>query len=345
MRIFLTGGTGLLGSHVAEAAVLAGHAVRALARPTSDVRHLRALGVEIVVGDLRDAGSLAGGMRGCDVAIHSAARVGDWGTWRQFLEETVEASRRVYDAAVAAGVPRAVHISSVAVYGKRLPLTGEVVESQGPLPPGSLPRWYFYGRAKSLAESLAMRYHADGRLAIGVIRPGWIYGPRDRASFSRLSDMLLRGKARLIGAGSNLLSLTYAGNVADAVLLAAAHPAAVGEAFNVSNDEPLTQRQFLAALADSLGAAPPRRCVPYRLALSAAALAESAHRWLSLSRAPAVTRQGVMLLGLPGAFSTAKIRRTLGWLPRARFADGMAETARWWRETVNPAMGLGATAL
>src|SRR5688572_1430960 len=184
MRIFLTGGTGLLGSHVAEAAVLASHAVRALARPPADVRHLRALGVEIVVGDLCDAASpLADSMRGCEVVIHSAARVGDWGTWPQFLEETVEASRRVYDAAVAAGVPRAVHISSVAVYGKKLPLAGEVVESQGPLPPGEMPRWYFYGRAKSLAESLATRYHAEGRIAMSVVRPGWIYGPRDRVSF------------------------------------------------------------------------------------------------------------------------------------------------------------------
>src|SRR3972149_4839365 len=158
MRIFLTGGTGFLGSHIVEAALRESHEVRAVARPTADTRHLEGGGAGVVRGDLNDQPSLRAGAAGCDVVIHAAGKVGDWGPWREYYEQNVRASRRVYDAAVDAGVRRAVHVSSVAVYGKKTLRRGPVDETMGPVPSGRLPRWYCYGRAKSLAETCALKY-------------------------------------------------------------------------------------------------------------------------------------------------------------------------------------------
>ena len=330
MRIFLTGGTGFLGSYIADAAADAGHAVRALARPTSDTRFLESVGAEIVSGDLADPASLRAGAEGCDVVIHAAAKVMDWGPWPSYYEETVTASRRVYDAAVAAGVPRGVHVSSVAVYGKESVLRGAVDESMGPVPENRLPQWYYYGRAKSLAESLAMEYHQNQTLQMSVVRPAWIYGPRDRASLPRVLTMLEQGRVQCIGDGSNILSLTYAANVADAILLAATKDEALGEAYNVSNDGNITQRRYMDALADMLGVPHVQKSIPYKAALAAAMLLETVHRGLRLKRRPFVTRQGVQLIALPSTFSTDKIRDRLGWTPRVDFATALERIAEWW---------------
>ena len=182
MRIFLTGGTGFLGAYIAEACVRQGHALRALVVPTCDASHLEQLGAEIVWGDLADQKSLCKGLDGCDVLIHAAAKVGDWGLWKEFYETNVAGCRRLYDAAVDARVGRAVQISSTAVYGKQIFSGGIVDESMGPLAPERMPKWYHYGRTKSLAEMLAMDYHARRRIQVSVIRPAWVYGPRDHAN-------------------------------------------------------------------------------------------------------------------------------------------------------------------
>ena len=75
MRIYLTGGTGLLGSHFAELAVAEGASVVSLVRPTSNTAHLNSLGIALSTGDLRDAASLASGMKGCAAVVHAASPV------------------------------------------------------------------------------------------------------------------------------------------------------------------------------------------------------------------------------------------------------------------------------
>lgn len=339
MRIFLTGGTGFIGSYIAEAARDAGHEVRALARPTADTTHLESIGATILRGDLGDAESLRAGAQSSDVVIHAAAKVMDWGPWEEYYDQTVAASRRVYDAAVDAGVSRAVHVSSVAVYGKDAVQRGPVAESQGPVPEAQLPRWYYYGRAKSLAEQVAMEFHTSGRLPMSVVRPAWVYGPRDRASLPRVLTMLEQGRMQIVGAGTNALSLTYASNVADAILLAATKDEALGEAFNVANDQPVTQEEYMGALADMLGVPHPSRRLPYGLVLALAATLEVVHRGLNLPRRPFVTRQGVQLVALPNVFTTDKIRDRLGWLPRVNFPTGLLRIGEWWtahRATLQP---------
>ncbi len=330
MRIFLTGGTGFIGSYIAEAARAAGHEVRALARPTSDAQLLESMGAEIVRGDLGEADTLRAGAEGCDVVVHAAAKVGDWAPWETYYEETVAASRRVYDAAVAAGVGRAVHVSSVAVYGKEGVRRGVVNETQGPVPEAQLPRWYYYARAKSLAEEVAMEFHASGRLPTSVVRPAWVYGPRDRASLPRVLAMLEQGRMQTLGDGANIIGLTYAANVADAILLAATREEAVGEAFNVANDQRITQREYICALADMLGVPQPTRQIPVAAALGIAAVLETVHRGLKLSRRPFVTRQAVELVGLPNEFATEKIRDRLGWTPKVDFATAIDRIRTWW---------------
>lgn len=332
MRIFLTGATGFLGGYVAEACVEQGFQVRALVQPGWDTSALSALGIQIHEGDLCDRKSLERGLTGCDLILHTAAKVGDWGEWHEFYEANVAGAKNLYDAAVAVGVPRAVHVSSTAVYGKDLILHGAVDESMGPLELDQMPTWYSYGRSKLLGESLAMEYHEQGKLQISVIRPGWVYGPRDHARLGKLLNLLKRGQAKLIGDGTNVLMLTYATNVADAVLLAGTHAAAPGEAFNVSNDGEVSQREYFDALSDQVGAKPVRKMVPFKNAYCIASALEVGYRLLRIKRSPIITRQSVSLVGLSHRFRTEKITNALGWQPTVDFATAIERIGVWWRE-------------
>src|SRR4051794_4623159 len=117
--IFITGATGLVGSHVVEEALNRGHRVRALVRASSDTRWLDQWGVDKVPGDLEDADALRRGVEGADWVLNCAAKVGDWGTLEEFRRLNVGALRLLLDAAADAKVERFVHVSSLGVYEGR----------------------------------------------------------------------------------------------------------------------------------------------------------------------------------------------------------------------------------
>jgi 2-alkyl-3-oxoalkanoate reductase len=117
--IFITGATGLVGSHATEEALKRGHRVRALVRPTSDTRWLDQWGVETIVGDLEDPNALRAGIAGANWIFNCAAKVGDWGSLDEFRRLNVDALRMLLDAAVPARLERFVHVSSLGVYEGR----------------------------------------------------------------------------------------------------------------------------------------------------------------------------------------------------------------------------------
>lgn len=118
MKALVTGATGFLGSHIAERLVQRGDSVRALVRQTSRISFLDSLGggIEFVEGDVTNARTLTAAVDGVDVIYHAAAMVSDWGPWRDFQSVTVNGTRSMLKAAVAAGTPRFLHVSSDAVY-------------------------------------------------------------------------------------------------------------------------------------------------------------------------------------------------------------------------------------
>jgi 2-alkyl-3-oxoalkanoate reductase len=326
----VTGATGLLGSHLCEQLIKRGRAVRALARAGADTRFLQSLGVEIAAGDVTDPASLAAAMRGVRTVYHAAARVGDWGPWNDFVAVTINGTANMLHAARAAGVSRFLHISSISAYGHP-DGAGLVLDETAPLGQ-QLHRWSYYSRAKVEAEKLVWAAHEKGELAITVCRPSWLYGPRDRASMPRLLRALLTGKARIIGPGDNRLNLTHAANEAEGCILAAENPQAVGEAFNLSNDGVITQREYFDRMADALGAPHVTRHVPYRVAHAAAFLMELSGHALCRKKPPLVTRYAVWLMGRRCFFSCEKARRQLGWQPTITYEQGIAQAVAWCKE-------------
>ena len=116
-KVLVTGATGLLGSHLAERLAAQGTTVRALVRPGSRTDFLDALGVEIVRGDLTDPAACTAAVAGVARVFHCAAKVGDWGRWREFQTGCIDATRILAQAAAREGIDRFIHISSTSAYG------------------------------------------------------------------------------------------------------------------------------------------------------------------------------------------------------------------------------------
>jgi len=324
----ITGATGLLGSHIAEQLHKRGRKVRALVRSTSDTAFLESIGCEFVHGDVTDRTSLEEACRGVDVVYHAAARVGDWGPWEEFVAITIDGTRNLLDAAVAAGVKRFLHISSISVYGY---VDGEGTSFDETTPLGyRLYKWAYYSRAKVRAEQIVWEYHRTGKIPVTVSRPSWLYGERDRATLGRLIDSIRRGKCKLIGDGNNRLNVVHAANAAEAAILAAESPNAIGEAYNCSNDGVLTQSGYFNKIAQALGEPPVTRRVPYRVAKTAAFVFECFGHAFKRKDPPLVTRYAVWLIGRRAFFETQKAREHLGWTPTISYDQGIPAAVKWY---------------
>jgi nucleoside-diphosphate-sugar epimerase len=204
----VTGATGLLGSHIVEQLRLRDRPVRALVRRDSDRTWLQTQGVEFVEGDITDPASLRRACAGCDVVYHAAAKVGDWGPWEDFQRVTIDGTNHVIEACAEQHVRRLIHISSISVFGYYTK-EGTIDET---FPTGyKLYKWAYYSRSKWIAENNVLAAHRSGKVRATVIRPAWIYGPRDRATIARLVGILQRGEGRILGKGDNRLNLVYAG--------------------------------------------------------------------------------------------------------------------------------------
>jgi nucleoside-diphosphate-sugar epimerase len=321
----LTGATGLLGSHLAEQLAGRGERVRCLVRSTSDVRFLCSLGVELVTGDLAMPASVREAVRGAEVVYHCAAKVGEWGAWPAYQAHVIDATANLLDACRAEGVGRVLHVSSITVYG-HLPQRPGLFTEDEPLGQ-DLWVWDHYCRAKIRAEELCRQYPGPWT----IIRPSWMYGPRDRNTLPRLIKALQARRVRLIGDGNNLMNLIYVGDVADAAIRAARHPAAAGEAYNLSSAGEITQRQFFDALTELLGLPRLQRRVRFPTAFWLGWVSELVGHAIRLQRPPHVTRYGVSLFGRSTQFSVAKARMQLGWEPRVPATEGLRRTLEWYR--------------
>jgi nucleoside-diphosphate-sugar epimerase len=323
----VTGATGLLGSHIAERLVQRGDRVRALVRPASNTRFLEALGVELAPGDLDDADSCRRACEGADAVFHSAAKVGDWGTWPEFQSGCIDATRHVAEAALGAGARRLVHISSTSAYGHPAD-RDEPIDESHPLGE-NIWRQDHYTRAKVECERMLWGLAERRSLSLTIIRPSWLYGERDRITFPRLVGQLRAGRMKLVGPGDNPMSAIHAGCVADAAILAADDPGSAGEAYNVTDQGPITQRDFFDLLAGASGASPVRATVPFRLAFAGGSLLESWGRLTRRKQPPFVTRYAAWLLGRRLSYSTAKARGRLGWAPALTYAEAIRRAIDW----------------
>jgi len=315
---FVTGGSGFIGGRLVERLVTEGTVVRALARSDASARLVSELGAEPVAGDLGDPSALAEGARGCDTAFHLAAQLGEWGTWEEFERGNVEGTRNALEGCAKAGVRRFVHCGTEAALMAGEPLVN--VDETAPLKPDSRAH---YPATKARAE-LAVREASHEDFETVVVRPRFVWGAGDTTLLPEMVTTVKKGQFAWIGGGRNVTETTHVDNVVEGLLLAAARGSA-GEAYFVTDGEPIVFRDFVTAMLRTQGVEPPGRSIPAWTAAPLARVAETAWKILPLSGAPPMTALRSWLLTQECTIDISKAREELGYAPIVTREQGLEE--------------------
>ncbi|MBA2297043.1 MAG: NAD-dependent epimerase/dehydratase family protein, partial [Actinobacteria bacterium] len=255
--VFVTGGSGFVGGALVRRLVSDCHVVRALARSEEAAARLVESGAEPVRGDLDDRAALQKGARDCDLVFHAAALVTDWAPRSAFERVNVAGTRNVVQACQAAGARRLVHVSSESVILSGHPLRD--ADETWPLQPHSRA---LYAASKARAE-LAVG-EARGVETV-IVRPVLVWGPGDRTIRPGFAAAVRDGRFVWIDGGRHVTSTTHVDNAVHGILLGAERGRS-GEAYSISDGEPISFREFLTALLATAGVVPPDRSLPFWLA-------------------------------------------------------------------------------
>ncbi|MCA1829569.1 MAG: NAD-dependent epimerase/dehydratase family protein [Myxococcales bacterium] len=322
MKVLLTGGSGFLGSYVAEQLAAEGHVVRALVRPRSDKGVLGRLPrIEYAPGAIENRESLVPAVDGVDAIVHVAGIVKARKP-SDFFEVNTQGTRNLIDAALArGGLKRFVYVSSLAAVGPSADGT-PVQENAEPRPVTQ------YGRSKLEAERVVLA--AADRMPVTVIRPPMIYGPRDRetlAFFTSVKNRVLP----MIGSGENTLSVVYAADCAGAIVRAVDSDGPSGRTYFVDDGAVYTQRALAEEVERALGR---RAWIRFALPLPVVKVAAAATQaWAAVSGT-------AQMLTLDKANELAQrhwvcsgegARRDLGWKPKVQWGQGVEEAVKWYR--------------
>jgi nucleoside-diphosphate-sugar epimerase len=324
MIAVVTGSSGFIGSHLVEALLARGAAVRVLARPESPASPVDAR-IERFTADPLDDRSMreAGCWDGATHVFHCAG-VTKRRTLAEFRAGNVVPTANLLAATMAhAGStpPRVVLVSSQAAAGPARSADRPVREDDPPQPIEA------YGRSKLEAEHAARHY--EGRFPVTIVRPGAVYGPRDQ-DFLRVFRLAVRSIALHAVPRDNLFSIVHVDDLVSAMLAAADRPVAAGRTYFVANREPVTWRALYAAIAASASARP---ALELQLPLPAIALAGVAGDvfsaitgWHSLAN----SNKTAMARPRWWTCDSSRARAELGWNSSIPLQDGVRETYLWY---------------
>ena len=308
--ILVTGASGFIGRALCESLTAGGRVPRRAVRAP-----LAGIPDTIAVGDIGPDTDWRAALEGVRCVVHLVART-------HVLRETaadplseyrrinVLGTERLAREAVASGVRRIVFLSSVKVNGERT-TTRPYAEDDAPRPEDA------YGVSKLEAEQALARLAAGTGLEIVVLRPPLVYGPGVKGNFLRLMDIVTRGAPLPLGSVVNHRSLVYVGNLVDAITKAIDAPQAAGRMYLVSDGEDVSTPDLIRGIARALEVKPRLfPCPP-----------------LLLKIAGMLSGRGAEVARLIGSLQvdSSRMRRELGWIPRFRLEQGLANTARWYR--------------
>ena len=340
MKIFVTGATGFVGSHVARLLAEQGADLRLLTRKSSRTELIDPIKHERVIGDLTDAESLARGMEGCEFCFHVAA---DYRLWtrdsREMYAANVDGTRNIIAAAQRAGVRRVIYTSSVATMG--CGYDGTICDENTPVSLADMIG--HYKRSKFLAEQVAIEAGKSGADVV-IVNPTAPVGEQDikpTPTGRIILDFLKHGFPAYVETGLNLVDVREVARGH----IAAMEKAKPAERY-ILGGENLTLKQALDKLAVITGIPSPRVKLPYGVAL-ASAVCDTAFTGLLLRREPRVTLDAVRMGRKKMWASSARAERDLGW-QIVPVDDALRRACEWFVRfhyaEVPPKLALQATA-
>ncbi len=323
-KTVLTGANGFLGSTLSRRLLDENLRPIGIVRETSDLSFLDGVNLDLKTIGLRNPDSLVEVFSGADVVFHCASRTSDWGPMEAFWTANVEHTERVVRAAARADVSRLVYVGSTVVYG----FGGHRnTDETAPKQPDSFP----YCVTKFEAEKRIRKLGRENGLPYTIIRPGNVYGPRDRVTSTKLFPHLENGTYVHVNGGNPLTCPTYVGNLVDSLLLAARSEEAVNRGYIVTDGLQVSWKEYIDRICECLEVPPPEWSVPSWLVYPAASGLETFYRWCGKEHPPPITRYRIRQVSRDYHFSIDRARNELGYEPRVELDEGISRTVDWYR--------------
>jgi len=325
MKAFVTGGGGFVGSAIVRQLADAGIEVAVFGR--NHYPSIEKLGVRQFQGNILDSDRLIRSMQGYDTVFHVAAKAGIWGPWHEFEQINITGTRNVLGACFANGIKSLVYTSTPSVVFNRRDING--MDESCPYAKRFL---CYYASSKAVAEQMVLAGNSD-MLKTCAIRPHLVWGPGDPHLVPRLLERGKSRKLKIVGAGSNMVDISYIDNVADAHILAAqnldSHATAAGNAYFILQGEPVNLWNWINTLFARLSIPPVRKRIGAGSAYILGTLLEGMFLLFKLDREPPMTRFLAEQLARSHWFSIARARRDLGYEPNISTAEGLERLVQW----------------
>jgi nucleoside-diphosphate-sugar epimerase len=328
MRLLVTGGTGFIGSHLAEQGRRLGAEVVVLGltdRPEerANVELLRQQGVEVVSGSITDSELCGLAVRGATHVFHLAVAMREGAKSDEFFESVnLDGTRQLLEASARGGVRRFVYCSTIGIYGHRAP---GITREDSPLAPGNA-----YERSKVSAERLVREFGAARGLPYTILRPADVYGPRDQRLL-KLFKGVSAGRFPLFGSGKGRRHMIYVDDVVSGFFRTCASDRALGQSFILAGPKACTLRDLVAEVQAATGSRRYGLRLPLKPMLGVAAVVEDISRRLGVE--PPIYRRRMDFFWSDSEFDTTHARQELDWAPRVDLPEGIRRTLEDYRRS------------
>ena len=322
MKVFVTGGTGFIGSHLVKRLIRDGASVKALARDSSNVEELKKLGVEIIIGDVTDKTSFKGVMKGSDIFYH-LGNVSRW--WLPdkslYYKINVEGTKNILIEAHNEGVKKVVYTSSLAAI--RQP-KGEIATEEK-----EHKRDFesHYGRSKFLAEREVLRIYREYGLPVVILNPGVVIGPGDLRTFGRTIIELLNGKLEALLFEDSMVPLVYIDDTVEGHIIAA-EKGKIGDKYILVGDNIKFGEVFKLINRITGVPLPQKRISPYLIKIIAY-ISELKSIWTGKS--PRFAQDAIRAMEIGAIGENKKAREELG-VHFTPLEEGLRKTIEWYKE-------------
>jgi dihydroflavonol-4-reductase len=327
MKLLVTGGTGFIGSHLAEEGRRRGADVVVLGltdRPEeqANAELLSRLGAQVLLGSITDADLCRRATRGATHVFHLAVAMREGGKSDEFFEAiNLDGTRYLLEAATAERVERFVYCSTIGIYGHRAP---GITREDSPLAPGNI-----YERTKVSAERQVREFAEKCGLPAVVLRPADVYGPRDQRLL-KLFRGVSRGRFPLFGSGNGRRHMVYVDDVVSAFFQAVDRNQAVGQGMIVAGPRACTLRELVDEVALATGTKRYGVRLPLAPMLGLAAVVEDVSKVLKVD--PPIYRRRMDFFSSDSEFDTTRARELLDWEPRVDLREGVRRTLEDYRK-------------
>lgn len=325
MKVLITGGTGFIGSRLAQRCLEKGYEVSVLGREDAsevEIQNRACLidqGIKVLLGSVTDRNRMFEIVAPMKIVFHLAAAQHEMNVPDElFRSVNVDGTRNVLDASIAAGVERFIHGSSIGVYDRSVT---SIVDESTPLKPDNI-----YGITKAEGEEVVRACY--DQIPCTIIRISETYGPGDRRLL-KLFRGVSKGVFFVIGRGDNIHQLIYVDDLVDGILLATNNSASIGETIVLAGDQRLTSNDMVRAVADAVGAQPKNWRAPLWPFLLLATILENTLRPLGIQ--PPLHRRRMDFFTKSFQISTKKAENMLGFKAKTSFAQGTSQSAAWYR--------------